>query len=228
MEELTKSWSCLTLSDREGSDLRITDEEAITEFVLAAKFLTKRALNIDTIAKNFTPLWRSKNGFKVTKEGDHVVLFSFDNQEDIDKILKTEPWSFDKHLMVLQRYDREIDVVDMDFNMVTFWVLVHDIPVRFRTKTIAEKICGAVGLVNTNTDASEVMGDGFVRVRVAIDVSQPLCRGRVISLENGKELWVSFKYERLSNLCYWCGSHTHDNRDCEMWIESEGTLPIET
>ena len=67
MEELTKSWSCFTLSDREGSDLRITDEEAITEFVLAAKFLTKCALNIDAIAKTFTPLWRSKNGFKVTK-----------------------------------------------------------------------------------------------------------------------------------------------------------------
>ena len=63
MEDLTKSWSCLTLSDVEGSNLRITEEEAVTEFVLAVKFFTKRALNIEAIAKTFTPIWRSKNGF---------------------------------------------------------------------------------------------------------------------------------------------------------------------
>ena len=38
---------------------------------------------------------------------------------------------------------------------------------------------------------------------------------------------MSFKYERLSNLCYWCGSLTHDDRDCELWLKSEGTLPTE-
>ena len=63
MEDLTKTWSCLTLSNVEGSNLWITEEEAITDSFLAAKFLTKQALNIDIIAKTFTPLWRSKNGF---------------------------------------------------------------------------------------------------------------------------------------------------------------------
>ena len=120
MEELTKSWSCLTLSDVEGSNLQINEEEAVTEFVLAAKVWTKRALNIDAIAKTFTLLWRSKNGFKIKKEGDHVILFTFDNREEIDQILEAELWSFDKHLMVLQRYDRETDVLDMQFNWITF------------------------------------------------------------------------------------------------------------
>lgn len=102
MEDLAKSWSCLTFSDVEGSHLSITEEDAVTDFVLAAKFLTKRALNIEAIAKTFTPLWRMKNGFKVTKESDHVVLFTFDSQADLDWVLHTKPWSFDKHLILLR------------------------------------------------------------------------------------------------------------------------------
>ena len=61
-----------------------------------------------------------------------------------------------------------------------------------------------------------------------VDISKLLCRGCVISLENSRKLWVSFKYERLPNLCYWCGCLTHANKDCDLWIFSEGTLQLET
>ena len=223
MEDLTKSWSYLTLPDQEGSGLRLTIDEAAPELTLAAKCLTKRALNIEAIANTFNPLWRSKNRFKVTKEDYHIVLFTFDNEE-MEKILSTEPWSFDKHLMILQRYEKDIDLCDMNFNMVNFWIQVHDIPVRFRTQKVAEKIYEAIGTMSRPEGNIEVEGDGFVRVRVMVDISKPLCPGRVISLESGRELWVSFKYECLPNLCYWCGCLTHTNRDCDLWIESEGTL----
>ena len=162
MEELTKSWSCLTLSDVEGSQVSITKEEAVFEFVLATKFLTKRALNVEAIAKTFTPIWRLKNRFRLTKESDHVLLFTFDTQTDMEQVLKTEPWSFNKHLMVLRRYDKEIDVSAIEFNLVTFWIQAHDLPVHFRTKAVAEKVCGAAGLVDKNMEESDSMGDGFV------------------------------------------------------------------
>ena len=68
----------------EGSHVSITEEEAVSDFILAAKFLTKRALNVEATAKSFTPIWRMKNKFRVTKESDHVVLFTFDNQNDME------------------------------------------------------------------------------------------------------------------------------------------------
>ena len=120
MEDLTRSWSCLTLSECEGSNLRISEEQAAAEYILVAKFLTKRALNIDAIAKTFTPLWKSVNGFKIKKEGDHVVLITFDNKEEMEKVIDAEPWSFDKHLVVLQCYDRDTDVRDLEFNRASF------------------------------------------------------------------------------------------------------------
>lgn len=67
-----------------------------------------------------------------------------------------------------------------------------------------------------------------MRVRVTIDISQPLCRGKVVLLDSGKEMWVPFKYERLPSLCFWCGCLSHDDRDCELWVESEGSLTPES
>ena len=60
-----------------------------------------------------------------------------------------------------------------------------------------------------------------------VDITLPLCRGRVISFPNGSKSWVNFKYERLPNMCYWCGRLDHNDRDCELWIESKGTLTTE-
>ena len=64
-----------------------------------------------------------------------------------------------------------------------------------------------------------------MRVQVLVDISQPLCKGRVIAFNNNREQWVTFKYEQLLILCYWCGCLMHSDKDCDLWTESEGTLP---
>ena len=91
----------------------------------------------------------------------------------------------------------------------------------------AIKISSVIGEVSHSITPKESNGGTFFRLKITIDLSLPLCRGRLISLENGKLTWVSFKYERLPNMCYWCGQLTHDDKDCEIWINSEGTLKSE-
>ena len=224
MEDITKHWSSLSLSEKEGSGLRLRKEQAIVEFAIAARFLTKRPLNIEAIANTFTPLWRAKSGFKIKNLGNHLMLFSFDNMGDVDRILKTEPWSFDKHLVVLTHYDEDTSLNPLELKKVAFGVQVFDIPVRFRNREIAGQICEAIGTIIHPSDAPDSDGGSFIRVRVLVDISLPLCRGRLITLEDGREHWVSFKYEHLPNLCYWCGLLTHGDKDCNKWIDSEGSL----
>ena len=81
-----------------------------------------------------------------------------------------------------------------------------------------------VGVVDRTTSTDVMEGGNFMRVRVLIDISLPLCRDRVLSLEDGGVVWVNFKYERLPNICYSCGYLTHNDRDCEVWINSDGSL----
>ena len=224
MEDLTKQWNGLTISHKEGPKFRLHNDMATFVFIIAAKFLTKRALNINAIAATFTPLWRSKNGFKIKHLGNHVVLFTFDSKTEVDNILANEPWRFDKHLMVLRRYDGVSEVQQMDFNLTPFWVQVHGIPMKFMNQTVAEGLCETVGVVQNQSNTKTVESGGFMRVKVLVDISQPLCRGKVLTLDDDKELRVFFRYERLPNICYWCGCLTHNDRDCEQWIDNEGTL----
>ena len=72
-----------------------------------------------------------------------------------------------------------------------------------------------------------IAGD-FLRVRVEVDVSKPLCRGRKVILDDKEEVWVAFKYEKLPNFCYWCGMVCHDDKDCDIWLSSKGLLPLES
>ena len=89
---------------------------------------------------------------------------------------------------------------------------------------MAEKICEVVGQVIHSNNLVKIEGGNFMRIRVGLDVSLSLCRGRVVSLENRKKTWITFKCERLPNICYWCGRLDHNDRDCKIWLESEGSL----
>jgi len=145
----------------------------------------------------------------------------------VDRIILHQPWSFDKYLVVIQRYDSDTPARELLFNRATFWVQVHDIPLRFMTMEMAECLCELVGEFSKSTGAVDDEGGHFMRARVTIDLTLPLCRGRVITLVDGGKSWVAFKYERLPNFCYWCGRLTHDDKNCDIWIQSKGTLKVE-
>ena len=127
----------------------------------------------------------------------------------------------------MQRYEGETPLEDIKFERTTLWVQVHGILTKYMNIGAAKKIYGVVGDVFRQSDPRLFDGGNFIRVQVSIDVSLPLCRGRLVSLNNQTEVWVTFKYERLPNIYYWCGRLTHNDRDCDLWIESEGTLRVD-
>lgn len=124
----------------------------------------------------------------------------------------------------MQRYDKDSSLQELRFDKASFLVQLHDIPLRYMTMEAAEKIGDVIGEVTRPAEAKDADGGNFLRVNVAIDLFLPLCRGRLITLENDKQIWVRLRYERLPNLCYWCGRLTHADKDCELGIESERTL----
>ena len=227
MEELTCKCDNMALSGREGKSVILSKKCQEPKFVIAAKFYTRRALNMEAVARTFRPLWRTKENFHISNAGSNILLFDFEVEVDADKVLLGEPWSYDRHLVSVQRFDGSKAIKDIDFKLVSFWIQIHDIPYKYMTEETAMEIGDTIGPVIKSCNDSEWKGGTFLWVRVRVDTSRPLCRGRRTTFEEGLERWVSFQYERLPNVCFWCGRLSHDDKECEIWLKSKGTLSVD-
>uniref|UniRef100_A0A7N2N0Z6 CCHC-type domain-containing protein n=1 Tax=Quercus lobata TaxID=97700 RepID=A0A7N2N0Z6_QUELO len=98
--------------------------------MLAAKFFTKRALSIEVVARTLQPLWKTKHEFHIKDLGNHLILFTFKDELDAKKILLGAPWSFDKYLVALCRYETDQSLKELRFDTTEFWVQVHDLPAQ--------------------------------------------------------------------------------------------------
>ena len=227
MKDLAQQWRKLSLSEAEGMMCDLSKDKKEAEFVLAAKFFTRRSINIEAVARTFRPIWHPKRNFVVSAAGGNIQLISFELGVDAEKFLQGEPWAFDRHLVVLQWYDGSCPVQDLSFDRTLFWVQIHNLPFSLMTVEAAISLGSTLGMVSRPKDGVEMKGGNFMWVRVAVDVTKPLSRGRMIMWDQGREGWVSFMYERLPNICNWCGLLMHDDKDCDVWLNSKGTLLVE-
>uniref|UniRef100_A0A7N2N957 DUF4283 domain-containing protein n=1 Tax=Quercus lobata TaxID=97700 RepID=A0A7N2N957_QUELO len=138
----------------------------------------RRALNVEAIGKTFKPLRRSWNEFKVREASDHILLFVSGLETNAKRVLATKSWSFDKHVVLFRRYDTSVPARYLRFTKVKFWVQIHGLPMRMLDPEIVIKLGETLGTVSPIEHSKEIVGGDFLRVRVEVDVSKPLCRGR--------------------------------------------------
>lgn len=62
-----------------------------------------------------------------------------------------------------------------------------------------------------------------MRIRVDLQLDEPLRHGGKIARMEGEKFWVNFEYERLPTFCFICGRMGHDNRHCSMSLEEHNT-----
>ena len=86
----------------------------------------------------------------------------------------------------MQKYDKEFALMDLCFTKTSFWVQVHNIPIQYMNMVVAEKICEILGEVIQSPKDATAQGGNFIWVRVSMDITIPLTRGRLVSLKKGK------------------------------------------
>ena len=58
---------------------------------------------MDAIGQTFRAVWKTHRSFDIRQVGDHLFLFVVELENDVERVLTNEPWSFDKHLVLFCR-----------------------------------------------------------------------------------------------------------------------------
>ena len=101
MEDLIKNWSNLTLYEKEDTSFTLPRVQQLKEYIIAATFLISRYLVMKVVIRTLKHLWRLKNGFKI---------------RNVERITKIQPWSIDKHLAVIQKFDESMKFHELVFD----------------------------------------------------------------------------------------------------------------
>lgn len=125
---------------------------------MATKFLTKHALNVEAIGRTFKSFWKSRKEFKIRDVGNHVVLFVFQTNIDVDRVLMNEPWSFDKHLVLFKRLENNSSTQKINFSHTLFWIQLDGLPVNKLNIDIAEEVGKTVDTVVSTQFKNDTMG----------------------------------------------------------------------
>ena len=213
MAGLEELWSRFSLTKEEegGAEVGCQDEAVVHR--LAGKFLTKWVLNVEAVARIFKPLWKLVGELKIRDIGD------------LERVLEYEPWSYDKSLVVFKKATDIESILYLDFDQVTFWVQIHNVPEKSLNHETDEAIGKTIGDVPQVADIKDdETGGEFLRVKVAVNITKPLLHCCKLWFEGKHIGWVGIRYEHLPNFCCWCGRVLHGERDCPMWLRGKGTL----
>ena len=98
------------------------------------------------------------------------------------------PWSNEKQLILLKEFEGELVPKDISIWQSPFWIQIFNLPLKSRTNETGQAIGSKLGEVMA-VDGSElgVHWGKYLRVRVKIDVTKKLVRGKKVMIEGGEQ-----------------------------------------
>ena len=95
----------------------------------------------------------------------------------VTRTIASDPWSLDKHLVVMQQYEKKSAIEELSFNQASFWVQLHCSPLCYMTTEATTKISLIIREVAQPIVPKDSEGGGgdFQRLKISINISLSRC-----------------------------------------------------
>lgn len=158
--------------------------------------------------------WSSRKNVTAREWKKNFFVFGFENAADRDWVLSQQPWHFDNYLFAVAPLDGSQQPSNVSISRCSFWLRTYDLPLHCMRTNIIRALGQKVGTVE-DIDTHINYSGSFARLKVNLDITEPLLRGLTVAFE-GKKLWIPLKYESLPIYCFNCGIIGHQSRKCDM------------
>ncbi|PNX95453.1 hypothetical protein L195_g018645 [Trifolium pratense] len=144
-----------------------------------------------------------------------ILQFFMNKNIDQERILLGNPWIFRNSWLIVKAWDRNTDPQTVDFSHAPVWIQLWGLPPHCKTKKMGESIGNLLGKVET-AEFYEYPGKKMIiKVKVAINVHEPIQTGILIGNHKDGTTWIDFRYEKLPQICFKCGILGHGENLCQ-------------
>jgi 14-3-3 protein epsilon len=198
------------------------DEQVNLKWCLIGRFLCERPIHFKSMKVRMADLWRPVKGVTIKEARAGLFLFSFAHPLDMEAVLNGGPWTFDNNMLLLERVQLGMQIESIPLFYTDFWVQIHNLPAGLMKEMVGVKLGSYIGTFmeydkNNNTS----FWRQYMRVRVKVDVRQPLKKDTKVKDREGNWCTVNFKYEKLGVFCFVCGIMGHAENKCEIRFSME-------
>ncbi|KAK9275171.1 hypothetical protein L1049_022432 [Liquidambar formosana] len=187
-----------------------------TNLSLVGKIVADKVVNVMAIKAVINRAWGMKHGVSISNLAPNTFRFGFYNSQDRSRALNTGPWSISGYHLVVKEWLPHLVLDEIDLTVSSFWVQAHGLPPDRMSIDNVYKIGALIGkvLMVDKPASGSLLWRKFVRFKVEFNVWDPLKTGFVLKRIARPDVWIQFKYERLSDFCYRCGRLSHVSKAC--------------
>jgi 14-3-3 protein epsilon len=210
----------LSLQEEEGFvfDVEEGDEEVVDfRWCLVGRFLGDRSIHVNSMKVTMADVWRPVKGVKIKEATPGLFLFQFAHALDMEAVLQGGPWSFNNQMLIMERVRIGVQIENIPLYHVDFWVQVHNLPTGLMAERVGKTLGNYIGsFVEYDKNNKGSFWREYMRIKVRLDIRQPLKKESRVKNQGGDWCTVHFKYEKLGVFCFVCGMIGHGENRCAV------------
>jgi len=161
----------------------------LLDLCLVGRVVINKPVHLATLEARLGPIWEPKYQMSLTLMEDSKFMVQLYSKADLARILDRGPWLLDNNMIILRKIAVGENPLTMSMNSTEIWAQIHQLPFGFMDEKVGALVGSHIGkMIRFDEENNYGPWRGFMRVRVKIEVEEPLQQELVIEREEGENI----------------------------------------